>query len=86
MIMVIMMLNNKHEQVINRLYTFVHAYICLIIEEPLVFSRRPESTQVPIGSHAIFYCSSTSNLIIWSKVYYSIVIIKSENKYFILVE
>jgi len=43
-------------------------YIYIIIEEPLIFSNRPQSTKVPIGSHAVFYCSSSSSPIIWSKV------------------
>jgi hypothetical protein len=37
--------------------------------EPLVFSQRPQSTKVSFGSHAIFYCSSFSSPIIWSKNY-----------------
>ncbi|CAF0794048.1 unnamed protein product [Rotaria sordida] len=35
--------------------------------EPLVFTRRPQSTQVAIGSSAIFYCSSSSSPITWFK-------------------
>ncbi|CAF3402562.1 unnamed protein product [Rotaria socialis] len=35
--------------------------------EPLIFIRRPQSTEVTIGSNAIFYCSSSSSPIIWSK-------------------
>ncbi|CAF1371927.1 unnamed protein product [Adineta steineri] len=35
--------------------------------EPLLFSRRPQSAQVPLGNHAIFYCSSSSSPIFWSK-------------------
>ncbi|CAF3359027.1 unnamed protein product [Rotaria sp. Silwood1] len=35
--------------------------------EPLVFYRRPQSTQTAIGSNAIFYCSSSSSPIIWFK-------------------
>jgi len=34
--------------------------------EPLTFLHRPQSAQAAVGTHAIFYCSSTSP-IIWSK-------------------
>lgn len=66
MIIMITILNNQYEQVTEIVDCFLYLY--LKISEPLIFLRRPQSTQIPFGNHAIFYCSSSSSPIIWSKV------------------